>query len=213
MNWHFPQGKLRMVTTIMSCVVLCIAVLSGCSPLNPLGGEEVVTSKDWGTTVGTPRSIIKSATWNLAYVSRVQVPFGEIDPLFLDGKVPETVNFETQGTDITQHRVLDWGQLQLKDNGFFRFILQYSRYAVRPGVDIGPTALCSADMRGLYSVRDGTILLYPERFPTDHVKLQLDANGALRTLELPTNCSGVDGGNSFESNILLKNLVMDAVFN
>ena len=200
-----------MKTNLVWCLVVMGGLLASCKPLDPLGGEDVGLPSDRGTTVGTPTSIIKSATWNLANISRVQVPFGEIDSIYLDGSVPESVNFELEGSEVTRHRVLDWGQLQLKDNGFFRFILQYSRYAVRPGADIGPTALCSADIRGLYSVRDGTILLYPERFPTDNILLKLDSSGSLRSTEMPTTCTGTENGATFESNILLRNLVMNAV--
>ena len=204
-------GRAIYVSKLIAFLMASGVLLVSCSPLDPLGGEDLSPSADRGTTVGQPTSLIKSTTWNLSNVSRVQVPFGEIDPIYLDGKVPESVNFEMEGSTITRHRVLDWGQLQLKDNGFFRFILQYSRYAVKPGEDVGPTAVCNADIRGLYSVRDGTILLYPERFPTDNIMLQLDATGSLRSIEMPTTCSGNESGVAFESTILLKDLVMNPV--
>jgi len=185
--------------------------VASCGPLDPLGGKDGARDLSAGTQIGNSSSLIKSDTWDLAYVSRLQVPIGDIDPIYLDGRVPEAVNFETAGTTITRHRVLDWGRLELKDNGFFRFILQYSRYAVRSGLDLGPTALCSADIRGVYGLRDGTIILYPERFPTERVVLQLDALGSLRSIEMPTHCSGNESGAPFESNILLSNIVMNAV--
>jgi len=201
----------RQLVILVIFLMASGTLLVSCSPLDPLGGEDLSTSPERGTTVGQPSSVIKSVTWNLQNISRVQVPFAEIDPIYLDGKVPESVNFEMEGSEVVRHRVLDWGQLQLKDNGFFRFILQYSRYSVRPGLDLGPTALCSADIRGLYSVRDGTILLYPERFPTDSFLFQLDATGSLRSIQMPTTCFGNESGVPFESNILLKNLVMNPV--
>ena len=192
-------------------IVVLAFGLASCGPLEPLGQEDLAIDLGGGTKIGTSTSLIKSDTWNLAYVSRLQVPVGDIDVTYFDGKVPETVNFETEGTTIIRHRVLDWGQLQLKDNGFFQFILQYSRFAVRPGSDIGPTAVCSVHMRGVYGVKDGTIILYPERFPTDRIVLQLDALGSLRSLKMPKKCSRFEKGTLFESNILLSNLVMNAV--
>jgi len=198
--------------SLICLIVISALLVSSCSPLEPLGGDLAGTgSGDAGSTIGSPTSPIKSDTWNLAYLGRLQVPFGEIDPIFLDGKVPDSVNYEMEGGEITRHRVLQWGQLQLKDTGYFRFILQYARFAVRSGVDLGPTAVCNADLRGVYGVRDQTIVLYPDRFPTARFTLKLDAKGALRGLEMPTNCFGHDGGVPFESNILLKNLVLNAV--
>jgi hypothetical protein len=186
-------------------------VAASCSPLEPLGGDPVATVTGAGTPVGSPASPFKSDTWNLANVSRLQVPFGEIDPIFLDGTIPDAVNYEMVGGDVTRHRVLEWGQLQLKDDGYFRFILQYGRFAVRSGDDLGPTAVCNADLRGVYGLKDQTVVLYPDRFPTERFTLQLDAVGALRGMEMPTNCTGQDGGAPFESNILLRNLVFNAV--
>jgi len=196
-------------------MIAMLVVLSGCNPLEPLGSGDLAHDfdDDGSTTVGTPTSVIKSNVWNLSYIGRTQVPYGDIDPTFLDGKVPDTVNFELEGSTIARHRVLDWGQLQLGDNGYFRFIAQYSRYAVQPGVDLGPTATCSADVRGIYSVRDETIVLYPERLPNEHFSLVLDYEGALRSIQMPTTCSGFENGATFKSNILLKNLVMNPVRN
>ncbi|MDA1029021.1 MAG: hypothetical protein O3B41_08215 [Bacteroidetes bacterium] len=192
-------------------IAIFMLTLASCGPLEPLGEEDLADDLSSGTKIGTPTSVIKSDTWNLSYIGRVQIPAGDIDPLNLDGRVPDVVNFETEAATITRYRVVNWGRLQLKDNGYFQFILQYSRFAVRSGADIGPTAACNADIRGVYGLRDGTIILYPERFSTERIVLQLDALGSLRSLEMPTHCTGVESGAPFESNILLSNIVMNAV--
>lgn len=205
----------RIVSVVVKSLwaVVLVVFAAGCNPLEPLGSGDLAHdfNDDGSTSVGTPNSVIKSNVWNLGYVGRLQVPYGDIDPIYRDGKIPDTVNYEMEGSSIVRHRVLDWGQLQLGDNGYFRFILQYSRYAVQPGEDLGPTATCSADMRGIYSVRDETILLYPERLPNEHFSLALDFEGSLRGIQMPTTCNGFENGASFQSNILLKNLVMNPV--
>ena len=198
MNQRFPIIK-------AFCLFAFIAGVSGCAPLDPLDGGADRDNDDFGV----PSTRIESGVWTLKYVARQPLAYSDIDQKFLNGQLPESVNVEMDADEITRHRVLQWGQLQLQDNGFFRLILQYERYAVRPGADIGPVAGCRADVRGLYSIRSGTLVLYPERLPVEKVSLQLDAEGQLRGFEIPNTCAGVDAGQSFESDILLR----DPVFN
>ena len=184
-------------------LILCCLLFVGCEPLDPLGGDT-----GYGTDpFGNPVKEIDADTWVLKFVSRQQVAYADIDNKYLDGRLPETVNYEMEGDDISRHRVLEWGHLQLRDNGFFRLLLQYNRYTVRPGEDIGPTAACRADVRGAYGVRGGTLILYPDRLLNDHITLQLDDSGSLRGIQLPNTCSGLDAGAEFESDILLQNVV------
>ncbi len=195
------------ITMFARLTILVCILFVGCDPLEPLGEE----SRLQDDTFGTPPSRILKDTWHLKYVSRQQIAYADIDTKFLDGRLPESVNFEKEGDVVTRHRVLEWGQLQLRDNGYYRMILQYNRYAVKSGQDIGPTAPCRSDIRGLYGVRDGTLILYPDRLPQDHVILQMDALGGLRSMQVPNTCNGLDSGVEFESDILLQNVVFEAV--
>ena len=193
----------RIPFTQIVCLFALVMGVAGCAPLDPLDGGADQGNDDFGV----PNARIESGVWTLKYVARQPLAYSDIDQRFLNGQLPESVNVEMEADDITRHRVLQWGQLQLQDNGFFRLILQYDRYAVRPGVDIGPVAGCRADIRGLYGIRSGTLVLYPERLPVEKVSLQLDAEGQLRGFEIPNTCAGVDAGQSFESDILLRDPV------
>ena len=52
---------------------------------------------------------------------------------------------------------------------------------------------------------------FTQTAPTDSFLFQLDATGSLRSIQMPTTCFGNESGVPFESNILLKNLVMNLV--
>lgn len=155
------------------------------------------------TDIPTP-----AGTYVFSALTPVEPPFGDIDPEFLDGRVPDAVSYDVMGGLLWRYVVLEKGEISLGEEGDFTFRVQFDAYETSPGRDVGPYQSCSRLIGGSYAWRGSLFVLSGiDSRETDRIVYASSAD-TLKIADLWSSCELLVNGTGITSEYHMRNVIL-----